>query len=70
MSLRPVTFAGLQILFAFSLKVLKRNDKPETIVFLGLFEVVITNTVQPYCMHVPATYNEHFTESNEYDKLA
>jgi len=55
MSLRAVTFAGLQILFAFSLKVLKRNDKPETIVFLAFFEVVITNTVQPYCMHVPET---------------
>ncbi len=38
MSLRAAMFAGLQILFAFSLKVLKRNDKPETIVFLALLD--------------------------------
>lgn len=35
MSLRAAVFAGLQILFAFSLKVLKSNDKPETMVPLA-----------------------------------
>lgn len=65
MSLRAAVFAGLQILFAFSLKVLKTNDKPETMVPLAHWTTAVRreDVAQSNCntellcrIHTPTVY--------------
>lgn len=65
MSLRAAVFAGLQILFAFSLKVLKSNDKPETMMPLAHWTTAVRredvaqsncNTAPLYFIHTPMVY--------------